>query len=68
MQIEMDYTNKSQKFQAHILRGSWNIHIQKCVIFGEKICYFYIPNILGASDVVCISLLIDQSQSVIVIV
>ena len=52
MQIEMDYTNKSQKFQAHILRGSWNIHIQKCVIFDGKICYFYIPNILEPNDVV----------------
>ena len=52
MQIEMDYTNKSQKFQAHILRGSWNIHIQKCVIFDGKNCYFYIPNILEPNDVV----------------
>ena len=66
--VGKEYTNESPKIQVHNLRGSWDIHIQKCVIFGGMICYFYIPNTLGASDAVCIWLLIDQSQSVIVIV
>ena len=68
MHVEKDYTNRFSKFQVHKLRHSWNIHIQKRVIFGEKICYFCIPNFLRASDAVCNWLLIGQSQSVIVIV
>ena len=67
-QVEKDYTNEFAKFQVHILCGSRDIYIQKCVIFGGQICYFYISNILLASDVVCIWLLIGQSQSVIVVV
>ena len=68
MQVEKDYTNKFPKSQVHKLCGRRDIYIQKCVIFGGKSCYFYIPNALLASDVVCIWLLIGQSQSVIVIV
>ena len=66
--VEKDYTNKLSKFQVHKGCESRDIHIWKHVIFGGKICYFYIPKILGASDAVCIWLLIGQSQSVFVIV
>ena len=65
MQIEKDYTNELPKVQVYKLCESWDIYIQKCVVFGWKICYFYFPNILLASDVVCTWLLIGQSQSVI---
>ena len=50
--VEKGYANKLPKFQVHKLGGSWDIHIWKSVIFRGKICYFYIPNILGASDAV----------------
>ena len=68
MQVERDYTKELPKFQVHKLCRSRDIYIQKRVVFGGKICYFYIPNILLTNDVVCIWLLIGQSQSVIVIV
>ena len=67
--IEPDFGHISYpKDQVHKLGGSRDIYIQKCVIFGSKIYKFFIGNVLLASDVVCIWLLIEQSQSVIVIV
>ena len=62
--VNKDYNNKFLKSQVYKLCGS----IKKSVIFSGKSCYFYIANILRTDDVVCIWLLIGQSQSVIVIV
>ena len=42
MRVENDYTNEFPKFQVHKLCWSWDIYIQKCVIFSSWNGYFYI--------------------------
>ena len=61
LQVE-GYAKEFLRFQVHKLCGSRDIYIQKCVF-----SYFYLLNILLASDVVCIWPLINQSQSATVI-
>ena len=66
MRVENDYTNEFPKFQVHKLCWSWDIYIQKCVIFSSWNGYFYILNIFLTNDVIFLLFLIGQSQSVIV--
>ena len=52
MHIE-DYTNEFPKFQVHKLCGSWNVYIQKCVIFfAERFAISTFQTFYLASDVV----------------
>ena len=58
MQVKKNHTNEFTKFQAYKNPKRSN----------RKIFYFYISTILLASDVVHIWRLIEQPQSVIVVV
>ena len=69
MQFEKDIQMNSNSFKfINCVEAEIFTFKSVYLIFDCKIYYFYIPNIVLARDVACIWLLIDQPQSIIVIV
>ena len=69
MQVGKDFKYEFPKFQGHKLCESQNIYIQMYVVFGGRFAILHSKHSTGLCyDVVCIWIVIGQSQSVTVIV